>query len=481
MGNSKNNMRRTLILSGIVLLVAAAGVWYYSKGQKKEEVQQLYTEVMRGKFEVLVTVTGELQAEHSVRIMAPTELRSRNLRFSQIKIQDLIPEGTVVDSGDYVALLDRSDASNRLKDMLDELEQYQSNLMKTRLDTTMQLRGLRDQLINLQYAVEEAQITLEQSKYEPPATIRQAKINLDKAERALGQAKKNYFLKVKQAEADMKQAEFNLKKQQRRVQEMENVISKFEIHAPASGMVIYQKEWGGQKRKVGSMISPWDLTVATLPDMSSMISKTYVNEIDISKVKKGQKVRIGVDAFPEKKYTGVVYEVANIGEQLPNTDAKVFEVNIKVDGSDPILRPAMTTSNQIITASYDSVLFIPLEAVFVEDSIPYVFKKSGVKQVVLLGPENENEVIVEKGLKEGDRILLNMPENPEKYSLTGEELIPVIKDRILQKKLREEKRKREEEMKRIARKKASKMRMQGKFGKKAPSGSRSRVVIKKEK
>ncbi|HHJ10820.1 MAG TPA: HlyD family efflux transporter periplasmic adaptor subunit [Bacteroidetes bacterium] len=474
-------MRRTLIFSGIVMLLAVVALWYYSKDQKKEKIMQLYTEVKRGKFEILVTVTGELQAEHSVRIMAPTELRSRNLRFSQIKIQDLIPEGTVVDSGDYVALLDRSDASNRLKDMLDELEQDQSNLMKTRLDTTMQLRGLRDQLINLQYAVEEAQIILEQSKFEPPATIRQAKINLDKAERALDQARKNYFLKVKQAEADMKEAEFNLKKQQRRVQEMENVISKFEIHAPGSGMIIYEKEWGGEKRKVGSMISPWDLTVATLPDMSSMISKTYVNEIDISKVEKGQMVRIGVDAFPEKKYTGVVYEVANIGEQLPNTDAKVFEVSIKVDGSDPILRPAMTTSNQIITASFDSALFIPLESVFVEDSIPYVYKKSGLKQVVLLGPENENEVIVEKGLKEGEKILLNLPDNSEKYSLAGEELIPVIKERTRQKKLKEEKRKRDEEMKRTARKNARNIQVQrGSQDTPSSGGSRS-DVIKKEK
>ncbi len=480
MGKSKkNNMRRTLIISAVVLVLTTIALWYYAKGQKKEEGQQLYTEVQRGKFEILVTVTGELQAEHSVKIMAPTELRSRNLRFGQIKIQDLIPEGTVVDSGDYVALLDRSDASNRLKDMLDELEQYQSSLMKTRLDTTMQLRGLRDQLINLNYAMEEAQITLEQSKYEPPATIRQAKINLDKAKRAYQQAKKNYVLKVKQAAADMKEAEFRLKKQERKVEEMQKVIGKFEIHAPASGMVIYKKEWGGQKRKVGSMISPWDLTVATLPDMSSMISKTYVNEIDISKVKKGQKVRIGVDAFPDKKYTGVVSEVANIGEQLPNTDAKVFEVNIKVDGSDPILRPAMTTSNQIITASYDSVLHIPLEAVFVEDSIPYVFKKNGVKQVVLLGPENENEVIVEKGLKEGDKILLSMPVHPEKYSLAGQELIPVIKERIKEKKRMEEKRKKEEEMKRAARK--SRHGMPGNMNFRKKSSTKGTVVVKKEK
>ncbi len=442
--SKKNKKKQWLLISlvaGVVILLIG-GLWYYGNRNKKDEMKQIYTKVQRGKFEILVTVTGELQAEHSVKIMAPAELRSRNLRFSQIKIQDLIPEGTVVDSGDYVAMLDRSAADNSLKDMLDELEQYQANYTKTRLDTTMLLRGLRDDLINLKYAMEEAKITLDQSVYEPPATIRQAQINLDKAKRAYEQAKKNYVLKVQQAEADMSEAQFKLRKQQRKVQEMEKVISQFEIHAPAAGMVIYQKEWGGQKRKVGSMISPWDLVVATLPDMSSMLSRTYVNEIDISKVKKGQKVRIGVDAFPEKKYTGVVMDVANVGEQLPNTDAKVFEVNIKLDGSDPILRPAMTTSNQIITASYDSVLFIPLEAVFVEDSIPYVFTKSGKKQGVLLGPENENDVVVERGLKEGEILLLNRPENPEKYSLEGKDLIPVIKERERQKRLEAERQKR---------------------------------------
>ncbi len=286
-------------------------------------------EVGSGEFEVLVTVTGELQAERSEQITGPTELRtSRGHRFSQIKIQDLIPEGTVVDSGDYVALLDRSDVTNRLKDIEDELEKMETALMTTRLDTTMQLRNLRDELVNLNYNMEEAEITLDQSRYESPAVIRQAQISLDKSERAYEQAKKNYILRVRQAKADMRNAEINLAKERRSYEDITEIISKFQIHAPSAGMVIYQKEWGGQKRKVGSMISPWDLTVATLPDLSSMISKTYVNEIDVSKLKPGQEVRIGVDAFPEKKYNGRVFEVANIGEQLPNTDAKVFEVTI---------------------------------------------------------------------------------------------------------------------------------------------------------
>jgi HlyD family secretion protein len=84
---------------------------------------------------------------------------------------------------------------------------------------------------------------------------------------------------------DMNEAAINLAQQRRRHQEMLNVLDKFTIRAPKSGMVIYHREWNGQRRTVGSSISPWDLTVATLPDLSSMLTRTYVNEIDVSKIK----------------------------------------------------------------------------------------------------------------------------------------------------------------------------------------------------
>lgn len=445
-------MKKTVYISIAVVVLAIVAMIFIGRLTGGSDLEQLYAEVEKGEFEVLVNTTGELQAENSLDIMGPAELRSRNLRFGSLKIQDLIPEGTVVEKGDYVARLDRSDADNNLKDMMDELEKREATLLKTQLDTTITLRNLRDDLINLDYNRQEAEITLEQSKFEPPTTIRQNTINLEKARRAYNQAKKNYSLRVQQAEADMRDAEINLDKQQRKVDEMEAVLSKFTIYAPASGMVIYKREWGGSsKRKVGSNISPWDLSVATLPDLSSMISKTYVNEIDISKVKEGQPVRLGVDAFPDKKYTGMVTDVANIGEQLPNTDAKVFEVVIKVDGTDPILRPSMTTSNQIITNTVEDALFVPLEAIHAtEDSIPYVYTKNGNKQVVVLGESNENHVIIEQGLEEGTKIHLNIPEEPEKYQLAGNDLIEVIKERKRQQKA-EEARKRAEAEKRLER------------------------------
>ncbi|HCC71287.1 MAG TPA: RND transporter, partial [Bacteroidales bacterium] len=359
--------------------------------------------------------------------------------------QDLIPEGTVVQKGDYVATLDRSEADNSLKDEMDELEQLENDYEMKKLDTTITLGDLRDELLNLKFNMEEAEITLEQSKYEPPTTIRQNRINLDKTKRAYDQAVKNYELKMQQARADMREAYLELQKQRQTVNDMQEVLTQFRVTAPAPGMVIYKREWDGSKRKVGSSISPWDPVVATLPDLSSMISKTYVNEIDISKVKTGQNVRITVDAFPDKKYKGKVINVANIGEQLPNTDAKVFEVIIKLDEVESILRPSMTTGNQVITGTFEDVISIPLECVHAtEDSIPYVFEKRGVRQVVVLGESNENRIIAEQGVQEEDQLYLSVPEDYKELKLVGEELIEVIREKERLK--REEEQKREQEI-----------------------------------
>lgn len=422
-------MKKRILIPIIVLVVVLLIIIIYSASSSKETTVKLTGKVQKGEFEVVVAITGELQAENSVEIKAPAELRGRNVRVRSIKIQNMVAEGTIVDSGDWVATLDRSEADNNLKDIMDELERVEAQYTKTKLDTTIQLRQLRDDLINLQFHMEEMKIALEQSQYEPPATIRQAQINLDKAARAYEQARQNYELKVRQSQADMTGVSINLVRQQRAMQEMQDLLRAFDIYAPSPGMVIYKKEWNGQKRTIGSEINSWDATVATLPDLTSLVSRTYVNEIDISKIRPGHEVRIGVDAFPEKKFTGLVKEVANIGEQLPNTDAKVFEVIIRLNESDPILRPSMTTSNQIITKRYKDVMFIPLEAIHTNDSLTYVFTTRNTRQVVVLGESNENFIIAEEGLSGKEELYLTTPEEPEKFRYSGLELMAKIKQK----------------------------------------------------
>ena len=423
-------MKKTLYTTSIVIAAAFILLFALNRIGSKRTTNEFYTKVQKGQFEISVISAGELLAEKSVDIKGPEIAMGRDIRFFNIKIQDLIPEGTLVKEGDYIATLDRTDLNNSLKDAQDLLTTRQTNLDMKLLDSAVVLNDLRDGIKNQRFIVQEAVMTLHNSKYEPPTTIRQAEIELDKSQRSFEQLQRSYTQILAQNKTDIINQNYWVNKVSRRVKDIEEVLSEFTVKAPAPGMVIYKREWSGNKRKVGSMIDPFDRVVATLPDLTSMLSKTYVNEIDVSKMKIGQNVNITIDAFPKKMYTGTVSFVANVGEKLLNSDDKVFEVQIKVEGSDLALRPSMTTGNKIIVSTVKDAIYIPVECVQAGvDSIPFVYTKKGIKQIVLLGESNEKYVLIEKGLDAGTLLYLNNPENPEKFRLEGKELIQVIKER----------------------------------------------------
>lgn len=397
--------------------------WIIFGGDTSESVE-LTANPQQGEFVVDVTTTGELRAKNSVEIKGPQGVRE--IRLYNMKIQKLVPEGTIVKEGDFVAELDRSEISSRLQDAMLELQQAQSQVTQVSLDSTLTLSQARDNLINLEYALEERQIAVDQSQYESPAVQRQAEIELDKARRQLAQEKKNYVTKVKQAEAKMSEVEADLQEEQNDLNKIKSLISGFTVKAPAQGMIIYRRNFDGSKVTEGSDISAWNPTVAELPDFTVMESVTYVNEVDVQKITKDQKVELGLDAIPDKALYGNVTSVANIGEQRPNSDSKVYEVIIEIAESDSVLRPAMTTSNRVIVNRVQDALYIPLESIHVKDSTSYVFKKDGlypVMQEVDLGLMNENEVIVHKGLSLDDVIYLSVPDDTtgiERYRLEEE-------------------------------------------------------------
>lgn len=365
--------------------------------------------VKSGEFTVEITTTGELKAQRSVQVLGP--IRARQFRINQLTIERMVDEGTVVKKGEFIASLDKSELFGNVADAQTNLDQELAQYEQVQLDTSLILRQERDNILNLEYNVEEQQLILDQSQYEPPATIKQNEYNVQKAERDLNQARENYKIKIKQERARMAERTARLREEQQKFTQMQELLEEFTILAPQDGMVIYETNWNGEKIAEGSQISAWNPVVATLPDLTSMQSITFVNEVDIRKVKAGQFVSLGLDAFPEKTLTGKVAKVANVGQQRPNSDAKVFEVVIHINQSDPLLRPAMTTSNSILAEKLKEAVFVPLEAIHVEnDSINYVHMANGTKQEVKLGLANSNEVVIEMGLEEGEKVYLSIPD-----------------------------------------------------------------------
>ncbi len=400
---------RWLLLAGALLLIGIPTTWLLA-GESGEADAIATAEVTRGDFSVTVSTSGELQALSAVEITAPEKAQQAGIY--NLKIASLIPEGTVVKAGDQVAELDRAALATRMQEVQLALQKAAAVNEQAMLDTTLNLSKAREEIRTLEAAVEEKTLAKEQSVYEAPSIQRQAEIDLEKSKRALEQAKKDLVTKVEQSKAKMREVGADMSREQNRMTAVQEIASQFTIMAPAPGMVIYRKEWNGKKRGVGSQVSPWDPVVATLPDLTKMESITYVNEIDIRSLAVGQPVRLSLDSDPTKQLTGKVTKVANVGEERPNTDAKVFEVRITIDQSDTTLRPGMTSGNVIQTLAVPNVLSVPLEAVNTEESVPFVYRRKGgsiTRQEVVTGAINEDAVVIERGLDEGDVVLLSAP------------------------------------------------------------------------
>ena len=399
-----------------VLLIGFVG-FYALSGAPRGGGPSLVATVKQGDFHVTVSTTGELQAREATRVQGPTMAQMVNVY--QSRISSIVPEGTVVKKGDKIADLDRTQAANKLSDVTLTLQTATAQYTSAQLDSALTLAQAREDIRNADYALEEKKLAREQSQYEAPTIQRQAQIDFERAQRAAAQARNAYETKLKQAVAKMSQAGAERDRQANQLKLIQTVLEGFTVRAPGDGMVIYVRDWNGQKKGANSQWNAWEPTVATLPDLRQMESNTYVNEVDVRKVAVGQKVSITLDADPSKKLTGSVSAVANVGEQRPNQDSKVFEVKIKVTESDTTLRPGMTTANVIETSSISSVLYLPIEAVNADSAGSYVFLKRGrgvVRQRVVTGAMNDNEIVVVRGVKKGDQVLLTPPADGARLS-----------------------------------------------------------------
>lgn len=428
------------VLSAILFIIL-----FFSLRKSEIDYSQITTEVKRGTFNAFVFSSGQLESEKSESIEIPDKLKDRDLRIWELAITHMVEEGTLVDSGDYVATLDHTAVEEQIKQAKDEMDKTMSEYEDSKIDSNLNLSNQRDMIVNSRLDLAERKIIMEESAYESPSIQKKASMDLDKAKRKLDQDQQAYILKKQQEENKVDRKFITYRQISERAQELQVLFSQLDVTAPKAGIITYFKSpWGGII-KTGSKVGPYNSVIATIPEMSNLISRTYINEIDISKVKIGQTVKLGIDAFPDKQLTGEVITVANVGQAIPNSDAKVFEVKIKIFEKDKELKPAMTTSNAIEAGTFADTIMVASDAVFENDSMKFVYvgKENPVKQIVWLGDENENNVLVRKGLKAGDEVWLTEPANNGELKINGIEIFDEIRKekenaRILAEKEREE-------------------------------------------
>ena len=404
--------KKILFLSALLLLIVLISFWFF----KRKPVAAFY-KVKKDNFEAVITCKGEIQSEKSIFISIPDVLGDRKLEIWDTQIKDLVPEGSIVQKGDYVALLDQG-RIKQLKETNEEaLKKLIFNYNDEKIDSAVDLVNLRNAIDQFNYDVEDKKIEMELSVYESPAYQRMAKMAYERSLRQLEAKHRAYQLTQKTLRIQVARFETQIADFTDKDVKYPQAFEGARIVAPNDGMIIYGRTFGrGGSRKltVGSWVSRQNPVIATLPDLSVLVSETYVEEIYISKIKVGDSARVVIDALKHQEKTGVISNISNVGQEMTGFESKVFKVNIRIASDNNRIKPAMTTSNEIIISKEPNVLVIPRAALFSDGPERYVYLKefSGVSiRKVTCGNQSDKFAVIKNGLKEGDKILLNKPVN----------------------------------------------------------------------
>jgi HlyD family secretion protein len=399
----------------ISLIIVAA---FVVKSLSVEKSAPFY-EVKKDKFEAVLNCKGEINGLNATLIRAPKVLGDRDLRLWSMKILNLTQDGKNVKKGDFIIQLDASQVMSGMRETRQKLEKEMSDLNNAKIDSTVALTEMREGIKNAILDLEYNKIDLEQSVYESEAYQRKAQMTYQKAENSIAKKRRDYKLEQNKLKMKVARAAEGVEKSNIKIEKFQKAMKAARITAPEDGIVIFGKGWDGKKYSKDDNISTYEFAppIATLPDMTEIISEVFVKEIDIAKIKIGDSVRVSFDALDEKIIMGDIKKIARMGEDHADYDMKVFKVTIHLHESDDGLKPSMTSNNDIILANYDSAFFVPLNTVFSENGTKYLFLKTKdgpKKQIIITGLDNEEFIIVKNGIKDGDLVFLESPmENEE--------------------------------------------------------------------
>lgn len=368
--------------------------------------------VETGEFENTISCKGEMRSQVYTKINMPDVMTDPDLNIYYLKINDLVEEGTIVKQGDYVALLDQERIKGELNRINERLENYKNEFNMRQIDSASNLTDDRNEIQELKYNLEYKKLEIKQSVYESKSYQEKIKREYDRALRKLDISERNYKRSKMRHSSRCTSSQMRLEAVTERKGKLEQAVIDARITAPQDGMIIYVEK-RGQKRKKGDQVSFWSPEIAVLPDLNKLISKGYIEEIDIAKTKEGDSVRVIVDALPDKRFTGQVVSIAAIGRDANGVDSKVFDIEIKIDGSDKSIAHGMSTSCEIITFYKPDAILVPLDYIFINDTISYVYKDINGHfsvQEVEIANTNDEVAMISQGLEAGDVILKEKPE-----------------------------------------------------------------------
>ncbi|MDP9055326.1 MAG: efflux RND transporter periplasmic adaptor subunit [Acidobacteriota bacterium] len=409
--------RKWKIFIGILaLLLIAAGIVAGVRYSRRGIVTVQTGKVVREDLTSVVTASGEIKPRNYINIGA---------EFSGQLTQILVREGDVVRKGQLVARIDETQSAA-------DVMAQKAALSSSEADASASEAGYKagdDNINALQATLDRTKADLvrynEDYKradqlYKDGLISRQdfeqRKAAYDGQQAAVAEAAS----RIVQARAQLAQLKAQLAGSQRRIAQSAATLSRFNdilkkhnVVAPIDGLVTYLPVRTGETVVPGIQNSAAS-TIMTIADMSIVTSEVKVDESDIVNIKLGQPAQIAVDAIPNKTFTGRVIEIGNTAilrstglaasqSTTSSQEAKDFKVVVAMDSPPVEIRPGLSSSAKITTATRKNVLAIPIQSLTV--------RTKGDLDTNPNKPQNPDPAAVKAGKEEVTGVFLVTPEN----------------------------------------------------------------------
>lgn len=189
-------------------------------------------------------------------------------------------------------------------------------------------------------------------------------------------------------------------------------LTKTIIRAPHDGTLLLRDLTEGQLVTSAAAQNGGTL-LGEVADLSALMVRTNINEIDVARLKLADVARVRVDSLRNMTMGGEIKRIATIATESPGDRTRVFPVDVVVDETDPRLRPGMSATVMFTLAHVEDVAAVPLSAVFSNaDSVRYVFARKGEGFEVRgidIGIADTRRVQILSGLDANDEVALTRP------------------------------------------------------------------------
>lgn len=363
-----------------------------------------FRKIKKGKFQASLVETGELQAVNSRIIVMPW----LGWKYGQPILGKLVDEGTVVKKDDFVAQVEPSGIYKFLKEKQSELEMAKADLRNLEVRHSARLKELEGEMASTRSALELTIIQAEKVRFEPEKKRRKSELEQQRSQIAFDKVKQKLAMTLVSQKNELAIQKLKVFTLDNEIRDADRALKKASLLAPINGLVEHKENRRTrQKVRAGDQLWPGS-PIAGIPDLSRMKVLATVNETDIKKIQLGHKVIVRMDAFPDIPFNGQIAEIAKLCRKKDQeSPIKVFDLTIFLEKSDPILKPGMTVSCEILTAELKNALYVENDCIVTEDSHPYLYLKTkgGLeKRRIKIGARNNNFTVIDGDLKPGQQV-----------------------------------------------------------------------------